>query len=177
MKQYVIGILLSVCAVLGGSSTMANEFTVYVVRHAEKAQAESDPPLSEQGVQRAQTLAGMLQKAQIKAIYSTPYQRTQQTAQPLAKLLGITVQTYHPATARELVEQLKQAGENALVVGHSNTVPALVRSLGGHSEDLTERDYGDLFQLTLRDCGCEQSECDVHQTHLFVPVIAADHNH
>lgn len=171
MKQHVIALLLLASAVSGGASVMANEFTVYVVRHAEKAVAESDPPLSEKGQQRAHTLAQMLQKAELKAIFSTPYQRTQMTAQPLAESVGLTVQSYRPGDAEGTLEALMARGENTLIVGHSNTVPALVRGLGGQSENLTEQDYGDLFQLTFYDCAGEGEEkrCQLLQTRLMVP--------
>ncbi|WP_417689636.1 SixA phosphatase family protein [Pseudidiomarina sp.] len=171
MKQHVIAVLLLVNAVSGGTSVMANEFTVYVARHAEKAVAESDPPLSEKGQKRAQALAYLLQKAELKAIYSTPYQRTQMTAQPLAESLGLTVQNYRPGDAEVTLEAIKERAENTLIVGHSNTVPALVRGLGGQSERLTEQDYGDLFQLTFYDCegSGEEKRCQLLQTRLMVP--------
>lgn len=167
MKQYVIALLLAASTIGGGVSAMANEFTVYIVRHAEKAVAESDPPLSERGKQRAQTLAQMLQKAKLQAIYSTPYQRTQQTVQPLAEQLQLKVSNYRPSEAEALLEQIVSRAENALIVGHSNTVPALVSALGGYSEKLTEQDYGDLFQLTFY--ACEVKPCQVHQTRLMIP--------
>lgn len=180
MKQHVTAALLCACAAVGADvlmagTSMADEFTIYVVRHAEKAVAESDPPLSETGQKRALVLAQMLQKANLKAIYSTPYQRTQQTAQPLAEKLGLAVQDYRPAQAEELIVQLKNAAQNALIVGHSNTVPALVRALGGESENLTEQDYGDLFQITLHGCKDVVDSCQVHQARLFVPVAEVDH--
>ena len=165
MKQRLSAVLCGISLLLGGSFAMANEFTVYVVRHAEKAPAESDPPLSEQGHKRALVLAEMLKKADIQALYSTPYRRTQQTAQPLAAALDLSVQDYRPGAADELIQKLKAAANNALVVGHSNTVPKLVRALGGHSEDLTEQDYGDLFVLTFTP-----SDDAVQQLRLYVPV-------
>lgn len=169
MKQHVTAVLLCACGVLGGSPVVADEFTLYVVRHAEKAVAKADPPLNEMGQQRAHMLAEMLQNAEIKALYSTPYQRTQETVQPLALRLGLTVQSYRPGDSQALIRQLKQAAENALVVGHSNTVPALVRALGGTSENLTEQDYGDLFQLTLHDCDAAKTNCNVRQARFYVP--------
>ncbi len=67
--------------------------TVFVVRHAEKGgdPADRDPELSEAGRERARTLAHVLGEANITAIYSTPFLRTQHTAQPLAELLGIEI--------------------------------------------------------------------------------------
>jgi probable phosphomutase (TIGR03848 family) len=47
--------------------------------------------LNVRGHQQAQLLADKLAKAPIKAIYSSPLERTMETAQPLATLLNLTV--------------------------------------------------------------------------------------
>ena len=49
----------------------------------------NDPDLSDVGRTRAQALATALKDAGVTAIFVTEYKRTQQTAEPLAKLLGI----------------------------------------------------------------------------------------
>ncbi len=56
------------------------------------------------------------------------------------------------ATAYDEVRKAadSNAGRAIVVVGHSNTVPELVRALGVNSNiELTEGDYGDLFVVTL----------------------------
>src|SRR5689334_13756553 len=78
--------------------------TYYVVRHAEKAvpspgttmQTPNDPPLSVAGQQRAQALKEVLKDKKINAIYSTNTIRTKSTAESLAQLKGLTIQTYGP---------------------------------------------------------------------------------
>ena len=47
--------------------------------------------LNKKGQKQAQLLAEMLAKAPIKAIYSSPLERTLETAEPLAKALGVEV--------------------------------------------------------------------------------------
>ena len=130
--------------------------TVFVVRHAEKGgdPADRDPELSEAGRERARTLAHVLGEANITAIYSTPFLRTQHTAQPLAELLGIeiTVTTISQTMTEDLVATLRNdhAGQVVLVVGHSNTVPPIVNALGGGPfENLTDDEYDDMFVVTL----------------------------
>ena len=51
----------------------------------------ADPDLSEAGRARAASLATALKDAGIVAIFTTEFKRTQQTAEPLAKALGLTV--------------------------------------------------------------------------------------
>lgn len=127
---------------------------VFLVRHAERADAgsagQSDPNLSETGRARAAALAKQLRDANIATIYSSEFKRTQQTAAPLAASLGIKVQ---PVPAKEdaaLLARLKNEKENALVVGHSNTVPEIIRALGVSTPvTIGESDYDDLFVVVL----------------------------
>lgn len=162
-------LLLSLESSITGTavSLPQNEFkvtTVYLVRHAEKAATPAaDPPLLESGVQRAQELARTLGKARIKAIYASQYLRTKQTAEPLAQQLGIAV-TVIPvkmsaSNPRELspqylTEMAKRVYSNpggaVLIVGHSNTVPEIIKALGGDiAPAIDETVFDDLFVVTV----------------------------
>jgi broad specificity phosphatase PhoE len=116
----------------GGGSSI-----IWVVRHAERADAgmddQPDPELSQIGHARASELARFLGEAGITAVYSTPFRRTMQTAMPLAQSLGLEIETYDPrdAAAMEVFHARLRAPGRHLVVGHSNTTPALVEQLGG----------------------------------------------
>ena len=137
--------------IIMGPAVMANErYTWYFVRHAEKGPEKTDPELSAIGQQRAEQLAKLLIDSDLAAIYSTPYKRTQQTAQPLAQQLDIKVESYAARASEQLLELLQQRQQNSLIVGHSNTIPALVRLAGGHAEDLTEQHYGDMFVIEFQ---------------------------
>jgi len=123
---------------LSVSASVSAQSTVFLVRHAERADASpgtkptagSDPDLSEAGHARAASLALALKDAGITAIYVTKYKRTHQTAAPLAKASGVTPTIIKGDDAATLVAALKTAKGNVLVVGHSNTVPAVVKELG-----------------------------------------------
>lgn len=149
------------------AATVAEDFkvtTVYLVRHAEKAATPpADPPLTETGQARAKSLARILGKAGIKTIYTSQFARTKQTAEPLAQALGLT-STVVPVTMdttmrnelapqylKEMAERIyAKAGESALIVGHSNTVPALIKALGGDVvPTIEETDYDNLFVVTV----------------------------
>src|SRR5690606_4009018 len=66
----------------------ARPTTVLLLRHADREPGMDQ--LSTAGVARARRLADALSGAEVPAIYQTQYMRTQQTAAPLAALLGIT---------------------------------------------------------------------------------------
>ena len=133
--------------------------TVIVVRHAEKAAQPADnPPLSAEGSVRADQLADALRNAGVTTIYSTPYDRTRQTAAPLARALGITVtETPIPnrsvtAYADDIAARAKRDGGVIVVVGHSNTGGAVIKALGGPDiGEISDDRYDDLFILTIQD--------------------------
>jgi phosphohistidine phosphatase SixA len=138
--------------------------TVYLVRHAEKATTPpEDPPLTEAGNARSQQLARILRKAAIKAVYTSQFLRTKQTAEPLAKSLGITpgvlfikMSSDNPREiSRQSIQEIadkiyERAGEAALVVGHSNTIPDVIKMLGGDmAPAIDEKEFNDLFIVTV----------------------------
>jgi len=147
MKRFLS--LLLVFAVCLSAATAQS--TIFIVRHAEKAgDGGNDPDLSDLGRARAETLANMLKDAGISAIYVTEFKRTQQTAAPLAKALGITVTTLPAKDNAALVAKLRASNGNALVVGHSDTIPDLIKALGiSEPINIAENDYDNLFAVVL----------------------------
>lgn len=131
-------------------SPAAAQSSIFIVRHAEKAESTgNDQDLSEAGRARAEALAYILKDAKITGIYTTEFKRTQQTAAPLARALGLET-IVHPAQATEFATKLRSAAGNALVVGHSNTIPELIKELGIDTPiKLTDHDYDNLFVVVL----------------------------
>jgi phosphohistidine phosphatase SixA len=139
---WLLLILLAVpaCASLATADEGAETIWYVLVRHAEKAGDDPrDPGLSEAGQQRAQALARLLTDSPLRAVYATPYRRTRLTAEPAAQAhgLAVTVREFADpdpvADASLFASELRgrhQAG-TVLIVGHSNTVPALASALGG----------------------------------------------
>jgi len=131
-------------------STATAQSTIFIVRHAEKADATKDPDLSEAGRTRAEALAKTLRDANITAIYATEFKRTQQTAAPLAKVLGITVTILPAKDNAALIAKLRASTGNALVVGHGDTIPDLIKALGiSDPINIAENDYDNLFAVVL----------------------------
>jgi len=140
------------------AATAAAQQTVFVVRHAERADTAAgaaptmaaDPELSDAGRARAESLAAALEDAEVVAIFATEFKRTQATAAPLAKALGLQVTTISSKEPAKLIQAVKSAGGNVLVVGHSNTVPAIVKDLGVAAPiTVGDAEYDNLFVVTL----------------------------
>lgn len=131
---------------------------VVLVRHAEKsALPADDPELSAEGVARAEALARALAHADVGAIITSEWRRTQATAAPLAKQRAITVEVAgaklkaldaHAHSVADAVH--RQRADVVLVVGHSNTVPAIIKALGGPDVGaIGEDEFGNLFVLQI----------------------------
>jgi len=162
---------LPIASVSAASSNTEDGFkvtTVFVVRHAEKASRPSeDPVLNEEGKVRAERLSEVLQSAGIKEIYTSQFQRTKLTAEPLARRLGISVgevplkmdqdnpRMVSQDSIKAIVDKIyEHAGSAILVVGHSNTIPELIRMLGGDLvPTLGEKEYDDIFMATIYQRG------------------------
>jgi broad specificity phosphatase PhoE len=126
--------------------------TIFIVRHAEKADATKDTDLSESGRTRADVLAKTLRDADITAIYTSEFKRTLETAEPLAKALGIKSINLAAKDIDSLAATLRASHGNALVVGHGDTIPNLIKALGiSEPINIAENDYGNLFVVILTD--------------------------
>ena len=147
MKHFIA--LLLTCVLL--VSTAAAQTTIFLVRHAEKGTG-NDPALTKAGRARAESLATMLKNAGISAIYTSEVKRTQQTAAPAAKAFHIE-STIIPADDRAaLVAKLRSSSGNVLVVGHSNTIPEIIKALGVTTPvTIADNDFDNLFLVVLEE--------------------------
>ncbi len=125
-----------------------NTTVFFMVRHAEK-QADDDPGLTDQGIERAKRLAGILKDVPIKTIFSTYTKRTRATVAPIAKMLNLEIVNYSAENQNSLIESAMKygAGDSYLIVGHSNTIPSLLNLFNGNEvyENIDESVYDDLF--------------------------------
>lgn len=156
MKKLLAGIiaafLLNACA----TSAVEDKATaIYLVRHAEKANdGTKNPDLSARGLKRAQHLAMLMKDIPLTHIHSTPYKRTLQTAQPTFDQSGLKEITAYAGNDLEDVAQfIKMTGGTHLVVGHSNTTPALTHILSdipiSNIETIHEDQYDYLYFVTI----------------------------
>ena len=161
--------LLVALAVLGGCAQAPRSAnapdrtgitTVILVRHAEKAaEPAADPPLTAEGVARAQALVEAVRGMPVTAIVSTDFMRTRATAAPLAARLGLTPEIVDPRLrdhARLVAEGIlaRHRGETVVVVGHSNTVPDIVAALGAtRPPPICDAEYDNLYVVRVPPSG------------------------
>jgi len=127
--------------------------TILLVRHAEKTNQSQDPPLSVAGRQRAIRLAKMLKAHPIAAVYSTDFDRTKSTAEPISAIHNLETQIYGTSDLTLLTSNLNELepGKMAVVVGHSNTTPVVVKLLDKKSSFnlIDESDYDNIFIVEI----------------------------
>ena len=155
MRIRIVTPVIVALTLLAASPARAQR-AVFLVRHAEKADSSTDAPLSASGEARAAALAAMLRDAGVTAIYATEFQRTKKTAVPLADRLKLQVTTIAAADQTVLVTRVKQAGPDAavLIVGHSNTIPAILTALGcTASIRIADDEYDNLFVVVPKEQG------------------------
>ncbi len=141
------------------TSAWAQKTTVILVRHAEKAaEPANDPPLTAEGRARAQALWRAVKDAGINAVITTQLARTVQTAAPTASQLHLTGEVVQAGGATHPVEVAaavkRHAGQTVLVVGHSNTIPAIIAALGAPEPPaICDPEYDGLYVVQLDASG------------------------
>jgi broad specificity phosphatase PhoE len=140
----------------GPESPLQEAWTTFVlVRHAEKRTDTDDPDLTLDGYARAQNLTRFLAGDALHAIYASPFLRTQRTAEPIARHLGLDIRPYDPGLLAEMADRLLtlHQGHTVLVVGHGNTTPALANLLTNQEQfsSFDESDYDSLIIVTCRE--------------------------
>jgi broad specificity phosphatase PhoE len=153
MKALIAGTVLVMTLIPALASAQK---MVILTRHAERADGQAtmstpsgtpaDPKLSAAGEARAQKLATMLADAGIAAMFTTEFARTKDTAAPLAAALKQTPEVVAAAQTAALIDKIKtHANDTVLVVGHSNSVPAIIKALGGPDVAIGDAEYDNLF--------------------------------
>ncbi|HRD58230.1 MAG TPA: phosphoglycerate mutase family protein [Ferruginibacter sp.] len=127
--------------------------TLYIVRHAEK-DTGTNPAISTAGKQRAGDLYRSLKNKKIDLIMASQYRRTGMTADSIRLYQGIDSIQYKADESGDdfLKTLLQRAGKakNILVVGHSNTLPAIIRKAGVTTfsiKELPETEFDNLFMV------------------------------
>jgi broad specificity phosphatase PhoE len=152
-----MGVTVLISILFAATLTAASPITtVILVRHAEKAGATGDVPLSPAGAERAKELTRVLSGTSIAAVYSTPYLRTEQTAAGLSKAhaLETVIVDANDAYAKNISAMILKdhKGETVVVVGHSNTTGDVLKALGiTDPPPIADSQYDDLFVVSIAD--------------------------
>jgi broad specificity phosphatase PhoE len=153
-------LLLLLSAALAGCRALpdpAEGATFVLVRHAEKAADHpQDPGLAPAGQRRARRLASALGRHPVVAVYATPLRRAQATALPIARAHGLAVTPYDTANPADFAGRLRAMHDagTVVVVGHSNTVPAIAQGLCDCAiGPIAETEYGRRITLHVRPDG------------------------
>lgn len=151
MKTRVM--LLFLAVFVAATAVAAAQPFVVVVRHAERADGgggmAADPALSAAGEARATRLAEILADLKVTAVFATEFARTRQTAAPTAAAQGLQPTVIKADDEKALITAIRGAAGSVLVVGHSNTVPEIVRALGVETPvSVAADEYDHLFIVT-----------------------------
>jgi len=129
---------------------------IYLVRHAEK-QSGTDPALTEKGYKRAGALLQTLKHKHLHHIYVTQYKRTQMTGDSLRIQLSIdTVHYAADTTGEDVYNKIianNEAGKTILIIGHSNTIPKIIKKLGAtdyNTSTIPDAEYDNLYLITYK---------------------------
>ncbi len=161
MKRLLI-LFFSVATFLSGFNVFAQEIersknvTYYIVRHGEKALG-NNPPLSKIGQERAGDLYRKLKNKKIDLIFVSEYPRTGMTADSLRIYQHIDSVHYKAdVTGNDLFKKIKERrgkAKNILIVGHSNTLPGIIRKAGISSftlKDIPDEEYNNLYIIKIK---------------------------
>ncbi|MEP2935101.1 MAG: histidine phosphatase family protein [Gilvibacter sp.] len=126
----------------------------YFIRHAEKDRSDSsnkNPDLTAMGQLRAKNWSKVFTHVDLDAVYSTSYNRTEQTAAPVARSKELELQSYDPRDLYSAAFRAATVGKTVLVVGHSNTTPAFVNTILKEERfpNMDDSNNGALYIVTL----------------------------
>ncbi|HET8752759.1 MAG TPA: phosphoglycerate mutase family protein [Salinimicrobium sp.] len=137
--------------------------TYYFIRHAEKDvsdPANADPVLNEKGQKRAEKWAEVFSEVPLDMIYVSQYQRTRQTAEPIAKAHNISISTYSTSKLNDPDFQAKTKGKTVLVVGHSDINPEFANYIMEEEvfKQIEDSQSGSLYIITVSPSGEKSSQ-------------------
>jgi len=158
MKKILFSILFLLMFTINYAQGKEHDFetvtTYYLIRHAEKDLSNPEnknPNLSDIGVQRAESWVEILKNASFDAVYSTDYNRTKQTAKPIAlsNRLETIIYDFNTFDFEKFKSETK--GKTILIVGHSNTTPIFMNAFIGNQkyQQIKESNYSNLYIITI----------------------------
>jgi phosphohistidine phosphatase SixA len=149
LRAALLVLTSAACLATMPAAATAQPSLVILVRHGEKQPAPADDPsLSDAGVARARALDVALTGTTPSAIVVSQRKRTVETAAVVQQRTGVapTVIGLDANHVKHVAAAIMKASGVVLVVGHSNTVPAIVTALGGpRLPDICDASYATMF--------------------------------
>ncbi|MBO6524380.1 MAG: histidine phosphatase family protein [Balneolaceae bacterium] len=163
MSRLIVFVLLFLQFSFISCDKSEDEATLIFVRHTERADdGTNDPPISQQGIDRAVNLYHVLRDNgyKISAVYSTDWLRTRMTGQPTADSLNLTIELYDQEDPETFVNSMIQRhkGESALIVGHFDSTPFFINLILGEERITEPTEYGELFIVNTSEIGSAEVE-------------------
>ena len=153
----IIKIALGVFTFLLASSSVNAQEAVFVIRHAEQELTGLvDAGLSQEGLERATDWATILRPSGLDLVVTTEIQRSRATGAIIAEALGVPRVEFSKGGSSSIAAFLQEnyPEDVVLVVGHSGTIPKLLRSLGySDTFPISKSAYGWLFIVTPLENG------------------------
>lgn len=163
---YIFTITFAITFLSSSVIAQENNATIfYLFRHAETipppySENPPNPKLNELGIERAALLKNNFRNVAITQIFTTDYNRTRMTVEPLAISKNLEIDTYNPRELEDFALQLKKMGGIIVISGHSNTTPELVNFLGGDAGPEIDHtiEYDRLYIIILQNGGTISSQ-------------------
>lgn len=121
---------------------------IVLVRHADYdvAPGVPGPGLNPAGIARREQLAHVLARFDISHIIVSEFARTQETAVTLAVDNTLIPEQLAAYDLDAIEASVRSHGSTVVIIGHSDTVPALIsRFTSGSGPSINSRDFDDLF--------------------------------
>jgi 2,3-bisphosphoglycerate-dependent phosphoglycerate mutase len=149
-----IFIFLFTLVAFNSYSQVIETTTYYFIRHAEKEikkNGNDNPNLSIKGLKRAVFWSDIFKNVKFDDIYSTKFNRTLQTATPIAKSKKLNIQLYNPKDLYNGNFKQITKGKTVLIVGHSNTTPLFINKILGKEKylEIKETNYSNLYIVSI----------------------------
>lgn len=151
MKKILFALVFTVFSLV---SYAQETTTYYFIRHAEKQKTDPNdrnPNLTFKGLKRADYWSEVFKNVDFKAVYSTDYNRTKETAKPTADSKGLPILLYDPSKMYSESFKYNTKGKHVLVVGHSNSTPTFVNKILGKKkyENIDHNNNANLYIVTV----------------------------
>jgi 2,3-bisphosphoglycerate-dependent phosphoglycerate mutase len=148
MRYHLLSLILFTISV---TAVAQAQEAVFLIRHAEQMHDVEDPPLTDDGLNRAKAWASIFRDAGIDVIYTSKKVRTKQTGASIADELGLPLKTMSRRDVTGLVNQIRKehSDDVVLIISHSKIIPKLLEAFVPVTKGpvIGNGDYDNLFVI------------------------------